>query len=222
MRSEICSLLVAVVVSVCFTNTAGAQITEIEPFEGDLFDGFETYGMLFEESIDFFEGQVTVRTTFPGPSVFVLGSSTFNGVTVTPRSGLWLMGVGAPGIFEFHTPVSQIGAYFATNSQGADATVEFFDVDGGLIGTMIATIDVESPSWTWNGWRSDVPIGEIKITGNGSNQGFIDFDDMWITFPQPEPPPTVATASDWAIAIMATLILTAGALAIRGRAMSTA
>lgn len=210
-----CFAVAVAVLLLAFTGVASAQIEEIGPFEGDMFDGFETYGQLFEEEIDFFEGEVTVGTTFDGPGVFVLRSSRLNDVTVFPHSGGWLMGIGAPGIWEFHTPVQQFGGYFATNSEGADATVEFFDAEGNLIDTLIAEIDAEKPNWTWNGWSSDIPIARMEITGNGTNRGFIDFDDMWITFPA-GPPPAVPTASQWALTLLALCVLTAGVFALRG------
>ncbi len=215
MRNSTASLTMSLLLFLT-GNSVNAQVQPVGPFEGERSDGFETYGMLFEQSIDFFEDAVTVSTTFPGPSVFVLFSSTFNSVTVTPHTGGWFMGVGAPAIWNFHTPVQKFGGYFATNSGGADATVEFFDTNDDLIATTIARINVISPSWTWNGWTSSVPIARIKMTGNGTGGGFIDFDDAQLTFAdEPQPPQAVPFASAGAYAALACILFVAGARRVR-------
>ncbi len=199
----------AAVLMLAFVHRAGAGIQEIEPFKGDLFEGFESYGLTFEPELDVFAGQVTLSGTSGVPAIYVVASSNIGGGTVFPYSGGWLGGGGEPVDWLFHTPAMQFGGYFATNSKAPDAVADFFDIDDELIESLIVSISGDDQSWQWNGWMSDVPVKRIRITGNGINNGFIDYDDMQLT-PVPEP------------TSLALLALAAGALFRRRTESSTA
>lgn len=176
----------ATVLLLAFAHRAGAEIQQIGPFEGDLFEGFESYGLTFEPELDVFAGQVTLSGTSGSPAIYVVASSTIEGRTVFPHSGGWLGGGGEPVDWLFHIPATKFGGYFATNSNAPDAVADFFDLDDNLIESLIVSIPGDDQSWLWNGWMSDVPVKRIRITGNGINNGFIDYDDMQLT-PVPEP-----------------------------------
>jgi hypothetical protein len=86
-------------------------------------------------------------------------------------------------------PISRFGAYFQNNSRFDDATVDFYDVDNQLIGSVTATVPKSLRAWTWNGWQSDVPIRRVVVTGNDTAflHGFIWFDDVTVTTVPPPP-----------------------------------
>jgi hypothetical protein len=94
---------------------------------------------------------------------------------------------------------------FTNNSRFNDAVVDFYDPTGSLIGSLTATIPDTALTWTWNGWRSDTPIGRIVITGNdaGFLKGFIWYDD----FPLTVAPSTVPEPRSWAWLTTAGLLL---------------
>jgi hypothetical protein len=84
--------------------------------------------------------------------------------------------------WEFSTPLTKFGAWFANNSRFDDATVDFYDVNGSLIGSARARVPKSLRGWTWNGWQSDVPIHRLVVTGSdaGFMHGFIWFDDVQV------------------------------------------
>lgn len=211
--SHVTALLIASV------GAARAQVQPVGPFEGERFEGFESFGILFENEIDFFEGDVTVGSTFPGPAVFVLSQSNLGGVIVTPHTGNRLMGVGAAAIWDFHMPIERFGAYFATNNGFADATIDFFDTDLNLVATLEATVPGNDQSWAWNGWTFDVPIARIKVTGHNPSGGFIDYDDVTLTFGSPQPPgAAVPIGTPSAVVVLALVVLAGGFVGLRRRA----
>src|SRR6185436_18643590 len=56
--------------------------------------------------------------------IHLLLGDTFGGVTVSPRTGSYILGwTEGPGIFQFTTPVQRFGAYWANNSTVAVARV---------------------------------------------------------------------------------------------------
>ena len=104
---------------------------------------------------------------------------------------------------DLRQPVSEFGGYFANNSRFPDAVVDFYDRSGSLIGELSATIPKAALTWTWNGWRSDTPIGSIVITGNdaGFFHGFIWYDDFEVTVA----PSAVPEPASWALLATACL-----------------
>jgi hypothetical protein len=112
--------------------------------------------------------------------------------------------VGQLGIAEwtFATPVSEFGGYFENNSRFDNAVVDFYDNSGSLIDSLSATIPKGTPTWTWNGWRSDTPLQRLVMTGNdaGFLHGFIWYDDFELivasaSVPEPASWLLLATAS---------------------------
>ena len=79
--------------------------------------------------------------------------------------------------------MARFGGYFATTSGIADATVEFYDIGGGLITSQIASIPALC-GWAWNGWQvaGGPKIKSIKFIGfNTTNHGdAIHVDDLQI------------------------------------------
>lgn len=208
---------IAPLLLLALTNATVAQIQEIGPFEGELFEGFESFGLTFVPALDVFEDAVTLSGTTGPPAVFVVGSSTVGGVTVLPHSGSALGGCGEPADWIFHTPAGMFGGYFATNSGADDATADFFDPQDNLIASLTVNFPgQEKVAWVWNGWVSDIPIKRIRITGNGINNGFVDYDDMQLTLAT-GPPSAVPTASHWALVLFAFTLVAVGVLAIRRR-----
>ena len=195
----------AVVLLISYPTSANAQISAVEPFEGKLSEGFESFGLTFDVAIDVFSGAAILSGTSGIPAVFVVGSSSLGGgPRVFPHTGSWLGGGGEPVDWIFDTPVFKFGGYFATNSEAADAVADFFDDQDELIASVVVTIDGENQTWVWNGWESIVPVKRIRITGNGINSGFIDYDDMELSFTAPQVP----AASGWTMLILTLSLVT--------------
>ena len=100
--------------------------------------------------------------------------------------------------WDFHTPVSRFGAYFENNSRFDDVVVDFYDSNYNLIGTRTATSAIDSQTWTWNGWESDIPIARIVTTGNDTDfwGGFVWFEDAELSFAAiPEPSGLIVIAA---------------------------
>ena len=168
-------------------GAARAEITTVEPFSGELSEGFEDHPLgMFLPQIDVFGGEGIVGTTTGGAFVHVTTGWTFFG-TVFPHGGNKFMGsAGDPLRWEFDTPAQKFGGYFTTNNGTNDATARFFSAENTLLGQLVVTAPANN-QWVWNGWETDgVGIAAVEITGNAFNGGFIMHDDMeLISIPEP-------------------------------------
>src|SRR5262245_29543853 len=160
----------SVFVALGLIASAAAQIQPIAPFVGAVRDNVDSYTSTFiiSDHLTILGGDLTVRSHNGNTLVHLISGSTLGGDHVAPRSPAWMLGVTeGPMIWDFNTPALQIGAYWDTNSGANDATAQFFDATGDLIGTQVVTIPAATNQWIWNGWQSSVPIGRMVITGNG-------------------------------------------------------
>ncbi len=186
-------------------------IVAIDPFVGTNSENFDNTGVEgATQTLNVFGGLATIQNLTAGGALKVELSSSLDGVQEFPRSTPWMVGQLGIARWTFATPVSEFGGYFANNSRFPDAVIDFFDRGGSLIGELSATVPDAALTWTWNGWRSDTPIGSIVMTGNdaGFLHGFIWYDDFQMTVasaavPEPASWALLATAclawAPWAI-----------------------
>jgi hypothetical protein len=166
-------------------GAAAADITPVVPFVGQLREplNFSTTRISADQPI--FGGAAHLVSHDGNTYIHLLAGDTFGGVTITPRTGGFILGwTEGPGIFQFATPVQRFGAYWANNSTVAGASVAFYDSSNTLLGTMPAT-DPSNGSWTWNGWESTTPFSRVVVSGSGILNGFLWFDDLEATVPAP-------------------------------------
>ncbi len=161
--------------SVIACASAGAGIVPVGVFAGEHRESFEGPSGYMSGDVSVFDGLGTMRAQ--GGGTILTGSWSFYSV-VRPEDGRQLMGSpGTPVIYSFLTPGRSFGGYFATNSNAGGATAYFYGLDHLLIGSQSITVPTGG-SWTWNGWNSDVPFGEVKIVGNYAGGGFVMQDNM--------------------------------------------
>lgn len=161
--------------------TAGV-ITPVDPFTGDLQEGFEgfVFGEVPDSPHDVFGGAGEI--SFDGSSYNYLwvysaidegfGWGLGGGVNAElfdGAKGMALDGTGGDtAVIELDDPVSAFGGYWA--SQTADPAIDFrfFDEGGDLIDTAQVLYDTgtENGALAWYGWTSSTPIGRIEIEGN--------------------------------------------------------
>ncbi len=166
--------------------TATADVVPIDPFVGDHTDTFNRFSSTQAvQTLPVFDDTATLNNLTSGGAIKVELGSSLSGDLVLPRSG-WMAGQLGIGQWLFDQPAVRFGGYFENNSGQDDATVEFFDDQGALLATVTASIPVDGGTWVWNGWESDVPFHEVKVTGNGLLNGFIWYEDMEVTY-VPEP-----------------------------------
>jgi hypothetical protein len=169
---------------------ARGDIIPIGPFQGALSDDFNSYnqGVRFEQSI--MGGAGTVDVLSPG-SLKMEFASSLGGRLLLPHSPPLMFGQLGISEWEFKDPLVRFGGYFGNNSRFDDARVDFYDVNGALIGSVTATVPIAQfpQEWTWNGWQSDVPIKRFVVTGNDTVflSGFIWFEDVQADVAVPEP-----------------------------------
>ena len=191
-------------------------IVAIDPFVGTNSENFDNTGVEgATQTLNVFGGLATIQNLTSGGALKVELSSSLDGVQEFPRSPQWMVGQLGIAEWTFATPISEFGGYFANNSRFPDAVVDFYDRAGALIGEVSATIPDAPLTWTWNGWRSDTPIGSVVISGNdaGFLHGFIWYDDFQLTVAAssvPEP-------ASWAL--LATACLASAPWAIRSLVM---
>ena len=170
----------------------GAVIT-IGPFQGTYSEDFNNLPDGAQQEASIMGGFGTVRNLTEGGALKVEFSSSLGGVLVLPRSPPRMLGQLGISEWDFDTPVTRFGGYFANNSRFPDARVDFYDVNGARIDSLpaLAPIARFPQDWIWNGWQSDVPIKSLVITGNDVEffNGFIWFDDFEAT-PSPAPEPS--------------------------------
>jgi hypothetical protein len=184
--------LVASFVSV-FAGVASAQIVPEPPFVGQQSDSFETQtagtfstciqGRVFNNTADLCDPS--------GNAAHITSGWSFM-CTIFPHAGGRFFGsAGGPAVYTFDQPATRFGGFFGTNAGTADATIEFYDSNGALIATQLASIP-PTCGWTWNGWRavSGTGIKSIKVIGLHSfGGGFIDMDSMEVEYGSPCPVP---------------------------------
>jgi len=182
-----CVTLRALFITAALSATASAQIVPVAPFTGDLSDGFETQisgpGTVCV-SPDVFQGagQLCESAGYPNMLVtsgwgFICGISPHGG-------GLLTASAGAFAVYTFNQDVSEFGGYFGVNSGYPDATLNFYDVNNVLLGSVTATIPADC-SWNWGGWKTQgAAIRTVEVKGlhpyNGGSGGFVQMDDMEI------------------------------------------
>ncbi|MBK8177586.1 MAG: hypothetical protein IPK67_01490 [Planctomycetes bacterium] len=179
---------------VLITGAASAQIVPEPPFVGQQSDSFETQTSgIFTPCI---QGRVfnnTADLCDPAGSMAHITTSWGFMCSIFPQSGAKLFGSGGgPAIYTFDVPATRFGGFFGTNAGVPDATIEFYDTNGNLISSHLATIPATC-GWTWNGWRvtGGSAIKSIKIIGlNSFGGGFIDLDSMEVDYGTPCPLPT--------------------------------
>lgn len=159
---------------------SSAGVTRVDPFMGSLSDPLNYPGTTIVSSFNIFAGVGRLRSFDDATtSIHYLLQDQFAGDLVTPRTGGRVLGfTTGPAYFEFAAPMQRFGAWWENNSGADDATVEFFDANGGLIATDTAFTVAAAQAWTWNGWESTVGIASIRVTGNGIIDGFLWFDDF--------------------------------------------
>jgi|SRR6516225_5299798 hypothetical protein len=164
---------------VSISPPALAAVVPIEEFDGAAFENFDRFTQGARQKLVIMGSFGWVRNTNEGGSLKVEYSSSLSGRLVVPHSRPLMMGQLGISLWNFATPVTQFGGYFANNSRFDDAQVDFYDECGNLIDSVTATAP-NSGDWTWNGWESDVPIKYIIVTGNDVEyfNGFIWFDDV--------------------------------------------
>jgi hypothetical protein len=188
------------------TMAQGGGIVPIGPFVGTNSENFDHTGVDgATQTLTVFGGLATIQNLTQGGALKVERSSSLDGVLEVPRSPPWMVGQLGIALWTFTQPVTEFGGYFANNSRFPDAVVDFYNVAGSQVGELNATIPNAPQTWTWNGWRSDTPIGKIKITGNDAVflHGFIWYDDFQLTVTSsavPEP-------ASWVLLAAASLVL---------------
>jgi hypothetical protein len=172
-----------------FATPSRGAIVSVPVFRGTASENFDNLVVAeATQEATILGGRATVTNLTPGGALKFELSSSLDGDLVVPHSPPRMMGQIGISQWVFTTPLLQFGSYFENNSRFDNATVDFYDVNDQLIGSVVATDPRSLQAWTWNGWQSDVPIHRLVITGNDTAffNGFIWFDDVQ-TIAVPEP-----------------------------------
>ncbi len=164
---------------VTLAGTAGAQVSPVGPFAGNLNESFETLSGNYVPCVTprGFGGTADICTPNNSSAVVTQFWSMF--CVVSARTGTNIFGSGSgPVEVAFDTPVSAFGGYFATCTNSPGGVASFFDGQGGTIGQ--APIATDGCAWTWSGWQSTTPIARVRITGSWplANGGMLQMDDL--------------------------------------------
>lgn len=183
-RVTLCPLL-AVAAVVAVAGPAGAGVTPIGEFVGEVSEGFEMLqppGSYPDLAI--LGGAATMKDTLATIAVI---SYIWQGPggTVYPYAGNLFAGTPAGStLFTFATPIRDFGGYMTTVSDVPNGSVVFRDVQGVEIATLPLTI---TPTiWQWQGWRSDTPVKSIEVIGGGPfGNRPMQYDELQIAIPEP-------------------------------------
>jgi hypothetical protein len=174
----------AALAMLAMVGVAQAQLTPIDPFVGDLHDGFEVgdhpnYACppCFYPCLP--DGMFLGRATFcaEGASEHITGGWSF-GCGISPHGGSRLEGnTGGISVITFDPVVGKFGGFWGTNNpQAPDAEFVFTLGNGDQI-TLPAVEIPNNCTWTWHGWEAASGIKSIRIRGL-SGFGHIMKDDM--------------------------------------------
>jgi len=159
-----------------------AQFTPVDPFVGDLQEGFDTIPFpLFEPSFSIFDDQADVFSTVG--SMHATPGWGFS-CTIRAFEGTQLAAsTGGPARFEFDEDITAFGGYFGSNAPagGADGVATFFDRSGAVIGEDTLEI-ADNCEWTWNGWEFDQGVATIEIASGYSDGDYAQMDALELSF----------------------------------------
>lgn len=182
MMKSMEATMMAGLVGVALSCTAGAQVTSIGEFTGDAIETFEAIGPAnpYPGGIDIFGGQGAFDDNFTDPWITANLSDSDN--TLFAYDGAF-MGLAPTGwtLFTFDTPVVKFGGFFAHLSQGdPTGSVTFLDEQGGTIDAVGVTLLYNE--WSWFGWESDTPIASITFN-TGETPGVPTvYDNLQVTY----------------------------------------
>jgi hypothetical protein len=162
--------------------SAGSALaqTPIGPFTGQQQEGFEGPQVVFTACMTNRVFNNTADLCTPGSTGCLTTTGWSFQCVIFPNGGSWFFGsAGCYVEYTFDNPATRFGGFFGVNSGFADATVDFLDSNGALIGTQTASIPADC-QWHWNGWSiPGAGAKTIRITGlNPYCGGFVDMDDM--------------------------------------------
>lgn len=165
--------------AVGMAGAARADFIATGPFGGSLSEGFEGRGYTWQTgSIPVFSGMATMHEK-SSSTLILTGSWSFRTV-VRPEEGSVLMGSPSAWVeYEFMTPLTAFGGFFATNSGAAGGRVEFYSA-----GTLLSTQALNAPAsgaWAWNGWASSLAFDAVRVIGSYGGGGFVMQDDLRVT-----------------------------------------
>jgi hypothetical protein len=169
----------AVVVGKGFS--ASAQVDPIDPFVGDISEGFESQCPCDPPFYACVPGGIFGGTAdLCAQSAHLTGGWGFD-CGLSPHGGGWLYGsTGSASTITFNGDLAgQFGGYFASNAPGqTTATLDFYGVDGFIDSDQVSVLP--GCAWAWAGWEFGEGVEQIVITGDAF-AGFIMLDDMEFT-----------------------------------------
>ncbi|HTF88459.1 MAG TPA: hypothetical protein VK843_08620 [Planctomycetota bacterium] len=185
-------ILSAALSLIAATAVASAQITQIPPFTGQAFEGFETQpanqfdpcivGRVFQNRADLCTPACVCSTIAPNWSGQCL---------VVPHTGNFLAtALAGPLEFTFDQPVTRIGGYFATQIGVPAVLINLYGPCNANLGSFQPAL-ASNCAWTWCGFQAGVlPIERMTVetaTGLGSHVQIDSFQaDFVAAFPQPQ------------------------------------
>jgi len=160
---------------------AQGQIVPIGEFVGDYQEDMESQiGGQFDECLPNRVFDATADLCTPGSEHANITSGWSFQCTIYPHGGSKFFGsAGQYAEYTFDEPVGKFGGWFGSHSGYPDATVEFYDVNDNLLGSVDADIPADC-EWYWHGWETQgEAIARISVIGdNPYGGGFILMDDM--------------------------------------------
>lgn len=172
----------AILLAASAASTVSAQVRSVGPFAGDLTESFEgrtrSYSTCVRNGVFGGIGDLCATT-----SLLAMASS-WACQAAAPDGDRFYISTFTEAEYTFLEPVRRFGGHFGGGHTGnPDATVEFFDASGVMIGTDDATFPLDC-TWHWHGWSFDVPVSRIVVRGKVSSSfgGLVAMDDMRIAF----------------------------------------
>ena len=164
------------------SSTANAQLTPVQPFQGEIQESFDALGDPTNvECIQggIFGGQATMCT--PGVSKMRVTPLWNNQCVMSGVNGLGSFAGSTSGAIEitFVTPVARFGAYFGTHATVKNSDIHFYDESGNLIASEFLPYENDC-NWNWFGWETvgTLKIGKVVLDGTHPNDGFVLIDNV--------------------------------------------
>mgnify|MGYP001361004135 CR=1 FL=1 len=164
---------------------AHAQVVAIDEFIGEHSEGFENIGPIGPMPTGpaaILGGAGTVTDALANFLMIAISVYSFPTDTNLYAYDGNLFGGSVTGwaVFEFETPVTQFGGFFATPDNASGGSVVFYSDEGDILASQ--SIALPLGEWTWFGWQSSVGIGRIEFFGNGDPSIALGFDNLQISY----------------------------------------
>ena len=161
--------------------SAGASVTSIGEFTGDLFEGFENFSAPapWPGPMPIFNGAATFDDQVTDP--WIVNSLTGGDLTLFAYDGNF-MGLAPTGWtrWTFDAPMHRFGGFFGSTLPGVGGAARFLDGDGAVIESV--AFSTVAGQYSWHGWEVEGGFVTVEILAGANPGTTMVYDNMQASY----------------------------------------